>query len=145
MTTIQSMSSTATAHRYGVRDRTAPEAGFRNEDGGKADTSLKPQQKSEKLEGLQTELEALKKRELSMPISDYLVAKFTLQEQITTEKLNAGEKLDVLGIEFNGRVFQIGGKRLDVSLLKKVDPSGLEMVQVAKPEERLRNLLAQQS
>ncbi|MDR6821036.1 hypothetical protein J2X76_006236 [Neorhizobium sp. 2083] len=144
MTTIQSMSSFATVHRYGARDRTTPGAGFREEDAGKAD-AIEPQQKSEKLEGLQTELEALKKRELCMPISDYLVAKFTLQEQITTEKLNAGEKLDVLGIEFNGRVFQIGGKRLDVSLLKKVESSGLEMVQVAKPEDRLRNLLAQQS
>jgi hypothetical protein len=139
------MSSSATVNRYAARQRTAPDAVFKDEESRKVASSLGSSQQSEKLAGLQAELEALKKRELSMSISDYLFAKFTLQEKITTEKLNAGEKLDVLGWELNGRVFQIGGKRLDVSLLQKVEPSGLEMVKVAKPEDRLRNLLAEQS
>jgi hypothetical protein len=139
------MFSSAIVNRHLTRDRTAQGTGFGDEQGGKAATPPDTRQQSQKLEGLQAQLEALKKRELSMPISDYLTAKFTLQEQITTERLNAGEKLDVLGVEFNGRVFQIGGKRLDVQLLKEVEPSELTMVSVAKPEDRLRNLLAQQS
>ncbi|CDZ67970.1 Hypothetical protein NGAL_HAMBI2605_62530 [Neorhizobium galegae bv. orientalis] len=143
MTTIQSMSISATAGRYAARERSSPDAVFNHENAGEAVSAAKLP--SDKLKGLQEDLEALKKEQLNMPISDYLVAKFTLLEQITTEKLNAGEKLDVLGWQIEGRVFQIGGKRLDPGLLKTAELPSLEMAKVVKPEDRLRNLLAQQS
>lgn len=90
---------------------------------------------SDKLAKLQADLEALKSRQARMSPGEYLVASFTLQEQIATERLNAGEDLDRIRIQFEGRIFNLAGKRLDLSDLKATKVSGIEMVRPVQPED----------
>lgn len=141
MTTIGSIPYAAVTHRFDPVDRSRSNTAFTDEVGSEAPLAAKPQ--SEKLSKLLADLEDLKDQELKMPISEYLFARFTLQEQISTERLNAGEDLDVIGIRFEGRVFQIAGKRLDKSLLEIIKAPEVEMAQVARIGDRLRNYLAQ--
>src|SRR5262245_51551703 len=109
MTTIGSTSSFTSAGRSTSGARPASGASFADQmASGAAAPDNAP---SDKLEDLLSQLEELRKQQRSMSNSEYLSAKLSLQEQISTERLNAGEDLDVIGMRFEGRVYQLAGKK----------------------------------
>lgn len=118
MTTIGALPSLMMVHRSVAPDRPVSNAAFGNHLDQQAAQPGEAQ--GDRLSELTAQLEELKTRELRMPIHDYLMAKFSLQDQITTERIKAGEDLETMGIDFGGQKFVIAAKRLDPALLKSV-------------------------
>jgi TolA-binding protein len=132
MTTINALPSFTTPRRSPASDSTASNAAF----GSYMDQQAARTEPShaERISDLQEQLDALEKRQLRMSINDYLTAKFTLQDQMTTERLEAGEDLETMGIRFNDHVFTIAAKRLDPDLLKSVQLPDEVMARLSKPK-----------
>lgn len=86
---------------------------------------------ADRIDELQAELDELESRQLELSNRDYLFAKFTLLDQMATEKLQSGEDIDTLGIRFEGQVFHIAGTRLRFDLSQAVLPES-EMVKPSK-------------
>jgi len=133
MTTIGSTSYFTSASRSASVPRPASGTGFADQMASEATASSSAP--SDKLTDLLSQLEELRKQQLSMSNSEYLSAKLSLQEQISTEWLNAGEDLDVMGVQFEGRVYQLAGKRLDLASLKIAKLPQADMVQPATVED----------
>ncbi|MGX5736422.1 hypothetical protein [Bosea thiooxidans] len=129
MTTIGSTPYFTAASRPASVARPASGGGFADQTASEATASSKAP--SDKLTDLLSQLEQLRNRQLQMSNSEYLSAKLSLQEQISTERLNAGEDLDVIGMRFEGQVYQLAGKKLDLASLKIAGPSQIAMVQPA--------------
>lgn len=125
MTTIGSTPYSAVTNRYAAVERSKTSSDSTKQIGPEAASTTKPQQ-SDKLATLMAELKELKKQQVNMSNRDYLFASLTLEEQISTERLNAGEDLDVLGVRFEGRVFNLAGKVFDPESFKftKIADSG---------------------
>ncbi|PIP00585.1 hypothetical protein [Pleomorphomonas carboxyditropha] len=108
MNTIGSTSYFTFDNRYSAVNRPESPTDFANQLGSETASTTKPE--ADKLTSLLAQLEELKKHQLNMSINDYLLANFTLKEQISTERLNAGEDLDHFGVNFEGRTFKLAGK-----------------------------------
>ena len=78
------------------------------------------QAQSPRLESLLSDLKDLKSRQLEMSIKEYLSASFALKEQISTERLNAGEDLDTVGVRFNGQNYRLAVRPIDISVLTPI-------------------------
>ena len=131
MTTIGSMPSfPATPRRTDFNGAAAPVGFADHYDLIAARTS---EEQSDRLNELTAELDALEGWQLSMSISDYLFASFSLKEQIAAERINLGENIDTMGVNFEGRVFAIGLKRLNVDLLEAVRLPETMMAKLAEP------------
>ncbi|SNY93130.1 hypothetical protein SAMN04515647_3409 [Cohaesibacter sp. ES.047] len=65
---------------------------------------------SEHLSELMTDLKDLKQQQVHMSPREYLSASLTLKEQISSERIKAGEQLDVFDVQFEGQIFQLAGK-----------------------------------
>ncbi|MFN3523586.1 MAG: hypothetical protein ACK4YQ_15170 [Phenylobacterium sp.] len=85
-----------------------------------------------RLQALQAELAELESRQSSLPVRDFLHASFTLKEQITTERVAAGEDLDVIGVQFAGQVYRLGGRFLG-GLSELAETGEVRTVQLARP------------
>jgi hypothetical protein len=114
MTTIGSVPSFSMGEGQSVARRSASRTGF-NDHYDQASVRVAKTQ-PDGLAELMEQLEALKGRQLDMSIRDYLLASFSLQDQIAAERLAAGEEVETLGIRYEGQVFRIAGQRLDVEL-----------------------------
>lgn len=66
-----------------------------------------PAEVSDRLSDLMDQLETVRRNQLRMSNRDYLVATFTLQEQISAERLAAGQDLETMGVRYEGRVYNI--------------------------------------
>jgi|GEM_PF-4019436 len=83
-----------------------------------AETAPRPEQADassgaggpDRLKALMDRLDALKRQQVNMSNHDYLMGSLSLKEEISTERLNAGENLDTFSVEFGGRVFNLAGK-----------------------------------
>ncbi|MGK9051252.1 hypothetical protein [Xaviernesmea oryzae] len=133
MTTISSMPYFSTMQRYAEVNRKNSNTGFADQMG--QPTTSSSQTQSDKLTSLLAEADALQKKQVHMSNRDYLLANFTLQEQIAAERLKAGEDLNTFRVQFEGRVFNLAGKMLDLGSLESAKVSNAGMVQPAKPRD----------
>lgn len=136
MTTIGTTPSFSAVQRYNGADRSAVRSDFTDQMEQATASRGEP---ATRLAELRAEAEALKKRQLQMSNTDYLLAKFTLDEKIGAERLNAGEELDTFRVRFEGRIFNLAGKMYDSGMLKQAEISQVGMVPVATPKERPGN------
>jgi hypothetical protein len=129
MTTIGALSSFVMAQRFVTSDRVGSETAFGDHF---QQQILQPDgSPGDRLSELTAQLDALKEQELRMPIHDFLMAKFSLQDQITAERIKAGEDLETMGIDFGGQKFTIAAKRLDPDLVKSVQLPEAMMARIA--------------
>ncbi|MFB9951220.1 hypothetical protein ACFFP0_20425 [Rhizobium puerariae] len=131
MTTIGSTSYFSALQRYTGADRT--KSGADSADRTAQPAASSSQTQSARLTSLLKEAEDLQKKQARMSNRDYLLASFTLQEQIAGERLKAGEDLDTIRVQFEGRTFNLAGKILDTASLEFTKVSGTEKVQLARP------------
>ncbi|MFC3074009.1 hypothetical protein [Shinella pollutisoli] len=138
MTTIGSTSYSAFTGRH------AAERSKSGSDLAGQETASLTKPRPDKLASLLAELKELQGQQMKMSNKDYLFASLSLKEQISTERLNAGEDLDVIGVRFEGRVFNLAGKVFGPGSLDAARIPDSEMVQLARPGDKLRSYLAQQ-
>ncbi|WJH40986.1 hypothetical protein N7E02_10750 [Aliirhizobium terrae] len=65
---------------------------------------------TDRLKEVTEALVALQRQHLRMSNTQYLLARFALQEQITIERQKAGEDIETVGIRIEGKTFEIGGR-----------------------------------
>ncbi|KPH77376.1 hypothetical protein [Bosea vaviloviae] len=140
MTTIGSTSYSAVTSRYAAVERSQSST-FADQIGQETASTTGPQ--SGKLATLSAELKELQRQQVNMSNRDYLLANLTLKEQVSTERLNAGEGLDVIGVRFEGRIFNLAGKAFGPRSLDFAKISYSDMVQLVEPEDKLGGNLAQ--
>ncbi|MFH1342391.1 MAG: hypothetical protein ABIL01_14490 [Pseudomonadota bacterium] len=131
MTTIGATPYFPPTQRYATAERSTFNTNVADQPSQTVEQSSENQ--TNKLADLLSQADALKKNQLNMSIRDYLYADFTLSEQITAERRNAGEDVGTIGVRFEGRVFNVGAKHLGSFQYTKVSDSG--MVQMVKPLE----------
>jgi hypothetical protein len=133
MTTIGSTPYFQTTQRYNGAERSTPDTGFSDQVG--RETAQPNDGQSSRLTDLLAQADALQKRQIQMSNTDYLLAKFGIEEQIATERLNAGEKLDRYAVRVEGQVFNLAGKMYGPEVLERAKLSHVEMAKVTKLED----------
>ncbi|MBS1167448.1 MAG: hypothetical protein H6R00_3473 [Proteobacteria bacterium] len=136
MTTIDSSIYTMSANRYAVMKGPDSLPDFADQVKQEATSTTKPE--SDKLPSMLAELEELDKHQLSMSISEYLSASFAIKDRISTERLSAGEDLDVIGVRFEGRTYKLAGKVFGPGFLKLVKTPYNDRIQFVNPESTTR-------
>lgn len=107
MTAIGAATLTPMMHSFAGSARSTPDA-FAEATAAQQD----------KLVALLAAERALKQSQFGMSNSEYLHAKFAIQEQIGAERLSRGADLDVFTFRHEGRTYDLAGKMLDASSLK---------------------------
>ena len=135
MTTITSAAYYAANTRYAGASRASAPSDGSPFAGQQKMASPVGKAESDKLADLLVQRKELQQQQVKMTIRDYIVAMFTLGEQIATEGLNEGEELERVGVRFEGRIYNLAfGKRLDVTALAKKTPDE-GMRPLYRPEE----------
>lgn len=130
MTTISGFSSSFMLQRPANPAKPGADGDFAAQYEAVADQS--DDSHADRIDQLQTELDALQDRQFSMSNRDYILAQFTLLDQLATERLQAGEDIETLGFRFEGQIFNIAGKIMKVDLSQSID-RGIEMVELSRP------------
>jgi hypothetical protein len=133
MTVIRAASYFPPIQRYAGTDRSPASTSVADQTSQTAPQSSNGT--SDKLASLLTEAQSLSRRQAQLSPTDYLTAKFTLEEQISAEKLKAGEDLDQFSVRVGDRVFNLAGKMYGPETLQSAKISDIPMVQVAKPSD----------
>ncbi len=119
MTTIKATNALDSArHLFRERLQDSAAAPTASDGGFSAEVAAAGDNSSETLQALRGELTELKRNQLQMSNAEYLTAKFTIEEQIATERLNAGEDLDQINVRFKGRIFHLAGKIFSAASLQ---------------------------
>lgn len=140
MTSIGPTSYFAVMNRTAAPERSPSNTGFADRLGQAAASTTQPP--SDKLSALKAELEQLKSRQAGMSNRDYRFANFTLLEKIATERLNAGEDLDVIGVQFEGRVFKVAGTLISMESLQPTKIPDVELAKLQKLDTSQRGYAA---
>jgi len=133
MSTIEPTYCFTAASPYAVVNRLASDTSFADQ--LEQATSRSSQTPSDRLTSLLADLEELKRRQVTMSPGDYLAAALPLQEQISTERLNAGEDLDVFGVRFEGQVYKLAGKLYDPGSLEFVKGEAVDLPGLVTPRQ----------
>lgn len=133
MNTIEPTYCSTAASPYAVVNRSASNTSFADQVGHAATQSSKTP--SDKLTSLLADFEELKRRQVEISPRDYLAATLPLQEQISTERLNTGENLDVFGVRFEGRVYKLAGKLHDPGSLEFVKSETVDLPSLVTPRQ----------
>lgn len=120
MSTIGSTNPFTTLSHFNISKQSAAE--LRSGRGETQENAPAPWVQSEPLAELYADLKELKQQANLTP-KDYLLSSLTLKEKISSERLSAGEKLDVFGVHFEGRDFKLAGRLYGPGTLKPVQDS----------------------